>query len=42
MCGDGEAGHDANKVGKDKTEVVIVLKHLSDFWRSLNIPLTVK
>ena len=35
----GEAGYDANKVGKHKTEVVISLKHLSNFWRSLNIPL---
>ena len=33
------AGYDANKVGKNKTEVVIPLKHLSNFWRSLNIPL---
>ena len=31
--------YDANKVGKNKTEVVIPLKHLSNFWRSLNIPL---
>ena len=37
--GDGEAGYDANKVGKNETEVVIPLKHLSNFWRSLNIPL---
>ena len=29
----------ANKVGKNETEVVIPLKHLSNFWRSLNIPL---
>ena len=28
-----------NKVGKNETEVVIPLKHLSNFWRSLNIPL---
>ena len=35
----GEAGYDANKVGKNETEVVISLKHLSNFWRSLNIPL---
>ena len=32
-----ETGYDANKVGKNKTEVVIPLKHLSNFWRSLNI-----
>ena len=27
------------QVGKNKAEVVIPLKHLSNFWRSLNIPL---
>ena len=37
--GAGEAGYNANKVGKNETEVVIPLKHLSNFWRSLNIPL---
>ena len=37
--GVGEAGYDANKVGKNETEVVIPLKHLSNFWRALNIPL---
>ena len=37
--GDGEAGYDATKVGKNETEVVIPLKHLRNFWRSLNIPL---
>ena len=31
--------YDANKVGKIETEVAIPLKHLSNFWRSLNIPL---
>ena len=31
--------YDADKVGKKETEVVILLKHLSNFWRSLNIPL---
>ena len=35
--GVGEAGYDAGKVGKNITEVVIPLKHLSDFWRVLNI-----
>ena len=35
----GEKGYDANKVGKNETEIVIPLKHLSNFWRSLNIPL---
>ena len=38
----GEDGYDANKVGKNETEVVIPLKHLSNFWRVLNIPLIVK
>ena len=31
--------YDANKVLKNETEVAIPLKHLSNFWRSLNIPL---
>ena len=31
---DGEEGYDANKVGKNGTEVVIPLKHLSNFWRN--------
>ena len=30
---------DANKAGKNETEVVIPLKYLSNFWRSLDIPL---
>ena len=37
--GAGEAGYDANKFAKNETEVVIPLKHLSYFWKSLNIPL---
>ena len=37
--GDGEAGYDADKVGKNETEIVIPPKHLSNFWRALNIPL---
>ena len=36
IAGVGEAGYDENKVGKNKTEVVIPAKHLSNFWRSLN------
>ena len=32
-------GYDANKVGKNETEIVIPLKHLSNFWRILNISL---
>ena len=31
--GDGEDNYDANKVGKNETEIVIPLKHLSNFWR---------
>ena len=27
--------YDANKVGKNETEVVIPLKYLSNFWKSL-------
>ena len=37
--GAGEDGYDAHKIGKNNTEVVIPLKHLSNFRRSLNIPL---
>ena len=37
--GDGEDGYDGNKVGKNETEFVIPLKYLSNFWKSLNIPL---
>ena len=33
--GDGEG--DAEKVGKSETEIVIPQKHLSNFWRPLNI-----
>ena len=29
--------YDANKSGKNKAEIVIPSKHLSNFWRSLNI-----
>ena len=38
-AGAGEAGCHANKVGKNENQVFIPLKHLSNFWRSLNIPL---
>ena len=37
--GAGEAGYDASKVGKNETEVAIPPNYLSNFWRSLNIPL---
>ena len=35
----GNANYDADKVDKNETEVVIPLKYLSNFWRTLNIPL---
>ena len=34
-----DADYDATKIGKNETEVVIPLKHLSNFWRTLNIPM---
>ena len=34
---DDDDNHDANEVGKNETEVVIPLKHLGNFLRSLNI-----
>ena len=37
--GNSEEGYNANKIGKNETKVVIPLKHLSNFWRSLNVPL---
>ena len=37
--GAGEAGYDASKVGENETEVAIPPNYLSNFWRSLNIPL---
>ena len=37
--GDGEANYDVDRVSKNKTEVVIPLKHLNNFRKSLNIPL---
>ena len=37
--GDGEDNYDVNKVGKNETKIVIPLKYLSNFWRTLNIPL---
>ena len=35
----GDADYDADKVGKNETEIVIPLKHLSIFWRTLNMSL---
>ena len=37
--GDDEERYDANKVGQNETEVVIPLKGLSNFWKTLDIPL---
>ena len=31
--------YQANKVGKNETEIAVPIKYLSIFWRSLNIPL---
>ena len=31
--------YDANKSGNKKVEIVLPLKYLSNFWRSLDIPL---
>ena len=39
--GVGEEGYDPNKVGKNEIEIVILLKHLSNFWKTLNIPLII-
>ena len=36
---DGADGYDADKVGKNETEIVVPLKHLNNFWRTFNIPL---
>ena len=33
--------YDAIKVGKNKTEIIIPLKHLTNFWRSLDISLDI-
>ena len=44
IIGDGgnpipNAEYDANRVGKNETIIVIPLKYLSNFWRTLDIPL---
>ena len=36
---DDNDNYDANKAGKNETEIVIPTKYESNFWRSLNIPL---
>ena len=35
----GYVNYDATKVGKNETEIVVPLNNLSNFWRTLNIPL---
>ena len=35
-----EAAYDGDKAVKNENEIVVPLKHLSYFWRTLNIPLT--
>ena len=37
--GDDDDNYDSNKVAKNETEIVIPLKSLSNFWRSLTIPI---
>ena len=37
--GAGDYGYDANKVDKNEAEMVAQLKHLSNFLRTLDIPL---
>ena len=39
ITGNTYDSNDTNKVGKNETEIVIPLEHLSNFWRTLNIPL---
>ena len=34
-----DADNNANRAGKNEAEVVVPLKHLSNFWRTLNAPL---
>ena len=38
-AGNDEEGYDGNKIGKNETEVVIPIKHLNNFWKTLDIPL---
>ena len=35
----GYAGYDPTKVNKNETEIGVPLKRLSNFWKTLNIPL---
>ena len=34
--GDGEENYEENKISKKESEIVIILKHLINFWRTLN------
>ena len=37
---DSEAGYDATKAGKNETKIAFSLKHLSNFWRTLSLELS--
>ena len=39
ITGNTYGGDDTEKVDKNETEIVVPLKHLSNFWRTLDIPL---
>ena len=39
--GAGEDDDDAENIGKNETEIFIPLKHLINFWRTVNVPLKV-
>ena len=34
-----EVGYNADKIGKNEIEIFVPLKYLSNFWRTLNMPL---
>ena len=36
---DGDDEYDEKKVGKNEIEIVVPLKHLSNFWRTLDVTL---
>ena len=37
--GDGDDGYDVNKNGKNETKIFVPLKHLSNFWRRIEMSL---
>ena len=37
--GDGDDGYDVNKNGKNETKIFVPLKHLSSFWRRVEMSL---